>query len=215
MALVLRLGIRICTPNTGIDLSLQQMTAGLYAQHLQTALDDTIGPTPGRRRLEKIEVDKDVPTRGHPSPIGTSERGQPVYDSTGLAPDAAHLSPSKWHTLWIYAASVFSKEKVLRKPSMLEWLAILDYAGKNWYQGMSQDQQLEELLRARMASPPGKILKTFTFGTCQQLLELLLSDQIDDVVPLSKVIEKGDFGKGVMELKEIQRARWQWLMMRE
>jgi hypothetical protein len=132
---------------------------------------------------------------------------QPVYDSEGLGPDLATLSSKERHTLWVLAVSVFSKNKVLRKPSQLELLAIWDYAGKIWYQGMNQEQ-IESLLAARLLSPPGKILKTFSFGICQQVLEATLPRTFNDIVPIGKEPQGTGLGqKGVMELKGIQRAK--------
>ena len=170
---VWRMAIGIRSRDSTLDLSLPRMTAGLYARHLQTALDDTVGPAPGKRRLEMNE--RVGSTSNLVLPVGFTEKKQPVYDSAGLAPDVALYSPSERHSFWVLAVSVFSKSKVLRRVSVLEWLAVWDYAGKIWYQGMSTGQQ-EELLRARFQSPPGKILKTFVFGLCQQILEHSLPD---------------------------------------
>lgn len=36
-----------------LEFSIARMTAGLYTRHLQTALDDTLGPATGRKRLDR------------------------------------------------------------------------------------------------------------------------------------------------------------------
>jgi hypothetical protein len=137
-------GVRDGAPND-FDMSVKRMTAGLYHRHLQTALDDTIGPAGGRCRLEKFKTSKTKIKVGEP--IGTIADGTLVYDSDGLAPDFRLLSHQEMGNLWVQAASVFSKVKVLRKVSRLELLAIWDYAGKIWYKGMDNDM-LQALLEA-------------------------------------------------------------------
>lgn len=109
--------------------------------------------------------------------------------------------------MWVLAVSVFSKSKVLRKISLLELLAIWDYAGKIWYQGMSTDR-LEQLLQARLLSPPGKILKAITFELCQQVLESILPSSVDELTTLKDIRNMMPLTKeGLMELKGIQRAK--------
>ena len=178
------------------------MTAGLYTRHLQTALDDTIGPPPGKRKLEKTTETSPLKPG---LPIGTTNGNQPVYDSSNLGPDLACLSRLEMRELWILAVSVFSKSKVLRRLTLIELLSVWDYAGKIWYQGMSVDR-MEQLLQARLLSPPGKILKSITFNFCQQILESLLPHHSDEITPLHKMGE-APLAKGIMELKGIQRPK--------
>jgi hypothetical protein len=140
-------------------------------------------------------------------PVGYVNQDQPVYDSSGLGPDLAMLTNQQRHSFWILAVSVFSKSKVVRKPSHLELLAIWDYAGKIWYQGMDRSR-IQSLLLSRLESPPGKILKTISFGLCQQILEATMPDTIQDFGPNpgAKGAKEGTL-KSVMELKGIQRAK--------
>jgi hypothetical protein len=130
--------------------------------------------------------------------------GLPVYNSSGLGPALAALSRSNINDMWVLAVSVFSKTKVLRKPSTLELLAMWDYAGKICCQGMLKDR-VEQLLQAWLLSPPGKILKSITFGLCQQLLEHSLPLMVPDAIPKRDLAALNY--KGLMEVKGIQRRK--------
>ena len=198
------LWIGVKSPESPFDLSLNRMTAGLYTRHLQTALDDTIGPPPGRRRLEKFTDNRKADYKVG-SPLATTNGGQPVYDASALAPDLSHLTRREMQDMWVLAVSVFSKTKVLRKISLIEFLAIWDYAGKIWYQGMSTDR-MEQLLQNRLLSPPGKILKAITFNFCHQILESILPSYTDEILPLHSA-KPLPLQKGLMEVKGIQRAK--------
>lgn len=162
------------------DLSLRRMTGNLYPRHLQTVLDDTIGPelTWGHLEMKKRPDQR----KANAEPVAMVNKTQPVFDSAGLGPDLAAMTSRERDTLWILAVSVFSKTQVLRKPSKLELLAIRDYAGKIWYNGMT-DYEINSILLARLALPPGKMLKTFAFGICQQVFDLNMTTLYNDVVP--------------------------------
>lgn len=77
-----RRAIAFCEQATTYDLSLSRMTAGLYARHLQTALDDTIGPTLSQRHLEMKQGSDCRASKGES--IAVVNQDQPVYDSSGL-----------------------------------------------------------------------------------------------------------------------------------
>jgi hypothetical protein len=140
-------------------------------------------------------------------PVAHINQDQLVYDSSGLGPDLAMLTDQQRHSFWILTVSVFSKSKDVRKPSQLKLLAIWDYAGKIWYQGMDRSR-IQSLLLSRLESPPGKILKTISFGLCQQILEAAMPNTIQDIGPDPRARGAEEQGtlKSVIELKGIQRA---------
>jgi hypothetical protein len=115
--------------NSPLEFSIAQMMAGLYTRHLQTALDDTLGPAKGRKSLEmgktSSSTDKAI--------VGTVDRQFLLVDSDGLAPDLTKLSVHELHYLWVLTVTVFKKGKVPRLITLLELLAVWDYAGKIWY----------------------------------------------------------------------------------
>ena len=146
------------------------MTVGLYARHLQTALDDTLGPVSGRRQLEMVTPDG-VTDEGI---IGRVDKRFYLAVISGLAPDLSKMKLTEMHHLWVLAVSVFSKKKVLRVITLLlELLAIWDYAGKIWYKEMA-DSKLSQLLHSRIQSPPGKMLTSIAFSICQQVMDAIL-----------------------------------------
>ena len=185
-----------------VDLSITRMTASLYERCLQTALDDTIGPPRGKRRLDTGKtslagMSKEV--------VGLVDGVHRVYAGSGFGPDLSTLSSQEMHHLWVLAVSVYSKEKVLRCITLLEILAMWDYAGKIWYHGMA-DETIWELLHARIRSPPGKILTAIAFSLCQQILESILPQYAQVLEPIAKS-PAHLHRKGQMELKGIQRAK--------
>ena len=185
-----------------VSLSITRMTAGCYERCLQTALDDTIGPPRGKKQLDKGKAAL-ASTSGEV--VGIVDGEHKVYDGSGFGPDLSALSSKELHHLWVFAVSVYAKEKVLRTITLMELLAIWDYAGKIWYQGMSDDL-IWELLHARIQSPPGKILTTISFSLCQQILESILPQYAQVLEPIDKSpihLHR----KGQMELKGIQRAK--------
>jgi hypothetical protein len=97
-----------------------------------------VGPMLLQRHLE---MSKEASSKKeNAQPVAHVNQDQPVHDSSGLGPDLAMLTDQQRHSFWILAVSVFSKSKVIRKPSQLKLLAIWDYAGKIWYQGMDRSR---------------------------------------------------------------------------
>jgi len=201
---------RLCVLSTrldeALDVSLNRMTAGAYPRYLQTALDDTIGPTPGgHRRLEK---DKKAYGLGREVSIGVVNGNKPLFDGGGLGPDLTTGTTEELHELWVLAVSVFSgdkKNKVLRKISRLELLSIWDYAGKIWYKGMSKCE-IDSLIN-RIMSPPSKILTAVCFNIFQQLLQRMLPATMHVISADPTTTGDNQQPLGPMELKGIQRAK--------
>jgi len=168
-------GWRMCITTTrlneSLNLSLDRMTASLYSRYLQTALDDTIGPDTGVHHW--FDMNKRVKGFGDKLAVGVVNKNRPLFDSGGLGPDIAVASSEELQELWVLAASVFSKNKILRRITKLELLAIWDYAGKIWYKGMS-NSEIKSIIDQRILSPPAKILTAVCFNTFQQLLERML-----------------------------------------
>ena len=198
-----RIRIFVTRLDEPLDLSLNRMTAGLYPRYLQTALDDTIGPAMGSyHRLEENTRSNKVHDE---LAIGVVNGTRPLYESSGLGPDLAVVTSEELDELWVLAASVFSKKKVLRRISRLELLAMWDYAGKIWYKGMSKSD-VKHLLIYRLMSPPAKILTAICFTAFQQLLQRILPATMY-VITAAKDDTSADQMAGLMELKGIQRAK--------
>ncbi|KAL3794045.1 hypothetical protein HJC23_008933 [Cyclotella cryptica] len=140
------------------------MTAGLYPRHLQTALDDTLG---AESRGRQLELDADVSKDNREGVIRLINKHELVVDGNGLAVDLSQLCKQDLHKLWVVATSVFAKRHVIQKLSLLELLAIWDYAGKICYKGMAETHKWR-LLHARLESPPAKMLTSMMFTVCQQ-----------------------------------------------
>ena len=104
----------------------------MYPRNLQTALDDTVGPS----KCMKFES-----REGHEDIVGfvTTYTNQchPAYNARGVALSLSDISPDEVVNLWVMAKSVFSKKPVVRRITRAEVLAIWDYAGKIWYNEMS------------------------------------------------------------------------------
>ena len=185
-----------------LDFSIPRMTAGLYARHLQTALDDTLGPDPSRRQLDSGKES----VRRIRGVIGVVDGRGLLMDGSEVGVDLMALTNQEMRELWVRAVSVFSKKKVLRRMTLLELLAVWDYAGKIHYKGMS-NETLWNLLFARIRSPPAKILTTVTFRVCQQRMEMLVPFDMPDLVSIEGQLKKSKQRGGVLELKGIQRAK--------
>lgn len=132
------------------------MTKEHYPQPLQASLDDTKGAT-GEKVTFEICFGQDhmglVTLRKHP---GTTLR---VYDADGLAPDLSLIQCSRFWFFWVSAASVWKrKEKILRPIKLHELFAIWDYEGKLECECKNRREAMT-LLRHRLHSPPGKILR--------------------------------------------------------
>eukprot|EP00956_Cyclotella_meneghiniana_P001321 scaffold1440_cov23-Cyclotella_meneghiniana.AAC.2 len=184
-----------------IDFSITRMTASLYPRYLQTALDDTLG---AEGRSGQLEVGNSTPETNQEGVIGVINKRELVMDGKRGSVDLSQLKKPDLHRLWVYAVSVFSDERVLRKLTLLELLAIWDYAGKIRYKGL-QDSYIWELLHHRLRSPPAKMLTSMMFTVCQQMLEKLMP------VRVHSFHTSGDrtavVKLGLLETKGIQRAK--------
>lgn len=167
-----------------------------------TVLDDTLGPPAGGVKFENKTGSRGFGMEG---PCGILEGGKPVYDSNGLGPDLSQLTTKEQKELWVLAVSVFSSKRVLRQFNQLELLSMWDYAGKIWYCGMSKGI-LQELLQARVCSPPAKILTTVAFAICNDIRAQLLPEHEADVTHAVTGVHEAR-KKGAMELKGIQRSK--------
>ena len=184
-----------------IDLSVDRMTAALYPRCLQTALDDTLGPDNSRRQLDlglQGSIDKMEGT------IGLVDKSEIVMGGDGIGVDLAKLDKTRLRRLWVLAVSVFSKRKILRKLTLLELLAIWDYAGKIKYRDIP-DTHMWTLLYARLQSPPAKILTSVVFSLCQQLLERAMPSEVQVLGPQRE--NEVAIKLGLLETKDIQRAK--------
>lgn len=119
-----------------------------YRRTLQTALDDTIKAPSGI--------------------AGSTDPPNNVYDSGGLGPDISALGPTK-RKFWVDAKSVWSKQKVVRQVTSSELFSIWDYEGKLEAKTLG-GPTMETLLRARLKSPPGKILRALGHTALESLL---------------------------------------------
>ena len=91
----------------------------MYPRNLQTALDDTVGPS----KCMKFES-----REGHADIVGFvttyTNHHHPVYNARGVAPRLSDLSPDEVVNFWVMAESVFSKKPVVRRITQAEVLAI-------------------------------------------------------------------------------------------
>ena len=142
------------------------MTRSAYPRTLQTSLDDTIGRA-GRKTptFEPRTEGSTLPTHA----VGTVKfgdgRSQAVYSGKGVGPDLGQLPPGELN-FWVLSSSVYSRGVPLLRPVRRhEVLAIWDYEGKLDGQGWNK-RQFDWFLRARLASPPAKIVRGILFGAC-------------------------------------------------
>lgn len=143
------------------------MTTAPYKRPLQTALDDTKRPS-YRGKFEACQ--------GLPDSIAgyvkerESEAAAVVYDAKGLAPDVGELPPDE-RLIWVLSESVWQKTRGIRRIDRTELLAIWDYEGKleskHW-----KPHVLEEMIEARLASPPAKILRAVAHPVFEDLQSL-------------------------------------------
>ena len=202
-----RLMIAVKSSDVRLDFCIKRMTAGLYPRHLQTALDDTVGPSKDYLRLDRIKQESPSGDAGLVQPSGIVVEGtREVFDGNSFAPDLAVLESPAMHHLWVLAVSVFSKDRVVRKINVMELLAIWDYAGKIWYKDMNRER-LAQVLQARILSPPGKILTTVCFHVYQQCLDAILPQSELTFDPKHEVDTREKKVVGAMELRGIQRAK--------
>ena len=163
------------------------MTTPSYARHLQTCLDDTLKVERRKARaFEDSPDDSELPVHA----IGRMNWGQgrfsPVYDGLGRAPDLRDLGLGELH-FWVRARSVFSPDTpVVRQVAYHELLMIWDYEGKQ--ESARWNQNLRAwVLRARLASPPAKIVRGMLFKVC--------SMHLDQVAPRGVEVEVGAAGR--------------------
>ena len=185
-------------------MSLAGMTDAYYPRSLQTALDDTLGPS---RQQQKFS-----PNPNRASSVdgyiiqADGQADQPVYKSTGLGPDLNELSDAELASIWVRAESVFAPKPVLRKLERLETMALWDYAGKIWYNKM-HPTTIGRLLVARRLSPPAKILTALTFTLSQQILDYLLPQPMEEAVQAPKASQDPPPKSGLEGAEGVQRVK--------
>ena len=146
------------------------MTMKQYQRPLQTALDDVQSGS----RAELVRSFDAREDLGN-SIFGTvrfgpgSNNNKPVYTSKGVGPDISLLDDSDIR-FWVQADSVFSKIPVIRKVRWHELLGIWDYEGKMESRRWT-DEQTVEVLRARLRSPPAKMLRLFLSTAASAFVE--------------------------------------------
>ena len=129
------------------------MTMSSYKRTLQTALDDTIGPSPVKSTFEAGS------DRAADRIVGRVRfrdgKTEPVYASSGLGPDLT--APGiKLNNVWVSTRSVWQKALLVRMITVTELLAMWDYSDKNLYKQLAPPT-LRTILELRLSSPPGKI----------------------------------------------------------
>ena len=159
-------------------LSINGMTSSLYPRPLQTALDDTVGPT-RYKNFEIVNGDKNI--AGMVTYYNNNQ--YKVYDANGLGPNLACLSTDEIDNLWVRTKSVFSKAPVVRRTKLLEVLAIWDYAGKIRYTGLSENT-IRRLLTSRLLSPPAKIINAAAFDLFQQTMDYFIPESLPEPIPI-------------------------------
>jgi hypothetical protein len=189
---------RLTTPITAHGL----MTKEHYPQPLQASLDDTEGATG-----EKVSFDAcfgqdylgTVTLRKHP---GTVLR---VYDADGLGPDLSLIQCSRYWFFWVSAASVWKRnEKILRPVKLNELFAIWDYEGKLECEFRNRREAMT-ILRHRLHSPPGKILRLLAHHLLeQQAAHFDQTTKASDVVPIQVKKSKDILFKPLEEMAEVR-----------
>lgn len=148
------------------------MMAPQFLRPLQTALQDTLGESALKSvKFEQASTAAPLSVSSITGYVSSEKRGfrEPVYDSSGSAPDIGTL-PRDNRNFWVAANSVYdSNRKVIRQVSTSELFTIWDYEGKleskNWNpvtRGM--------VLNARLSSPPAKMIRSFVFTAGEILL---------------------------------------------
>ena len=146
------------------------MTSISMARSLQTALSDTNGAARGANFETRLGMDP-------PEAIGVltsnvqGDKEVPVFSGDGIAPDLSRI-PFKDVHIWVWAHSVFSKVPILRQARTSELLAVWDYEGKLESRMWSRAEG-EKVLRARLSSPPAKLLRCFAQTFCDAILRRL------------------------------------------
>jgi hypothetical protein len=124
---------------------------------LQTALSNTFGAPRGATFESRMGLDPSMEI----SFLSSSSEGCriPVFSGDAIGPDFSIISYRERH-IWVRAHSVFSRSPVLHQVKTSELMAIWDYKGKLESRGWSREQSLR-ILKARLLSPPGKMLRCF------------------------------------------------------
>jgi hypothetical protein len=142
------------------------MTSEVIPRHLQTALSDTYGASQGAS-FEPRE--SDTPSEAVGVLLGTSgPTSTPVFSGDKLGPDLAQLPFGEVY-FWVLAHSVYSKQMVLHQARSSELMSVWDYEGKLEAHGWSRMQKLR-ILKARLLTPPGKMLRCFAQAACNAIL---------------------------------------------
>jgi hypothetical protein len=137
---------------------------------LQTALSDTNGAARGASFETWLGIDPPEAIGVLSSTLG-GEKDVPVFSGEGIAADLSRI-PFKDVHIWVWAHSVFSKVPILRQARTSELLAVWDYEGKLESRVWSRPEG-EKILRARLSSPPAKMLRCFAQTFCDAILQKL------------------------------------------
>ena len=188
------------------------MTTPDYPRHLQTALDDTEGRNTHQRVVfEKASEEADplgVIVVGHVS-IPRQTFKAPVYDGKGRCPDIGGLAVED-RRIWVKANSVHVGKKfggskqVVRQVKNSELFAIWDYEGK--YESKFWNTSLtRRVLNQRLCSPPGKMLRSFTYAAGEFLRPT--SHEMEDPTGTLPVGKTADIPFSPLELKVATRIK--------
>ena len=142
------------------------MTSITLPRFLQTALSDTNGGARGVTFEPRQGVNPPLAIGVLSSSL--AEKPTFVFSGDGTGPDLYALQPRDRH-FWVYAHSVFSKTPILRQVKTDELMAIWDYEGKLESRVWSREHSLR-ILRARLLSPPAKMLRRFVQAACDAIL---------------------------------------------
>ena len=147
---------RIDIPVTATTL----MTENYYPQSLQSSLDDTEGKPQGVFSFEPCSGKDFI---GHVTTRkGDSTATLRVYDGEGMAPDLSTISTPRFWFFWVLAATVWTRERILRPIRLHELFSVWDYECKAECKHRSWPHSMF-ILTHRIQSPPGKIIRVFAF----------------------------------------------------
>jgi hypothetical protein len=109
------------------------MTEDHYAQTMQASLDDNAGKFQGEYSFEPC-LGSDYIGEVRVKKTGALLR---IFDADGLAPDLHLITNARFLFFWVYAASVWCKQKIYRPVELQELFAIWDYKVKLECQDLS------------------------------------------------------------------------------
>ncbi|KAL7527269.1 hypothetical protein ACHAXR_004033, partial [Thalassiosira sp. AJA248-18] len=135
------------------------MTMKVYPRPLQTALDDTVG---GRwcEHQNSFEPREDLGMNVLGTIVDKRDGiAKSLYSAKKLGPDISTLKGED-RFFWVSAASVMSKNHVLRRVKIFELFAVWDYEGKLESSEWSHAESID-ILRYRTLSPPAKMIRLF------------------------------------------------------